>query len=286
MRVRTLRTSACAALVVSALSACAQTAPGDVTDGMDAGAADAGGSVYADLRVEYLAGGERVYRSLYDEVGAACRELGLGTPLPADYVEKLGTSRLQVWTAPDRVAVRNEIYGYTYASDTDAAIPCDFQPATSGLHVYMDGNETVSVDLSTGIESRAPPRPEYEWTREIGVAGPGGRQGALRERNVAGVPCLEYDDVLGPGSTYCVWSGGVDYGFDVDGRSVSNEKGGEAHLLTALVIDQTPSDSGNGQRVTLTGLVLDDDVPFASMRPHAPTIGPHAPRSDAMGGAP
>lgn len=274
-------------LTACAMVACSDTPPGVAVE--DAGAdvearsagTDAAGSVYADLQVEYLVGGKRVYRSMYDEIAPACRELGIGTPLPDDYVEKLGTSRLQVWTTAHGVAVRNEVY--VYASNADAGSHCDFAPATMGLHLYMDGTETVSVDLATGVESRAPPRPDHEWKRETSAVGPASRE-AAPERSVAGFPCLEYADGPGVGATYCIWSGGAAYGFDPHGRSVSNAKGGEANMLTALVLDQTPSDEGNGQRVTLSALVLDDDAPFASMRPHAPTNGPHATRGETAGG--
>lgn len=253
-------------MALAVTSACSPASP-DRPAEADRPEAAAVGSVYADLQVEYLADGQRLYRSMYDEVGAACRELGIGTQLPEDYVTRLGTSRLQVWTADDRVAIRNEVHAYTYAGGADGGSYCDFQPATLGLHLYMDATETVSVDLATGVESRAPPQPEYLWKREVSVAGP--VEPAIAERSVNGIPCLEYDDVMGAGATYCIWSGGAAYGFDVHGRSVSNAMGGETGMLNALVIDQTPARGGNGQRVTLQALVLDDDAPFAAMRPHA-----------------
>lgn len=258
-------------VVLAATSACSHETPDLPADADASKGATAAGSVYADLQVEYFVKGQRLYRSLYDELGAACRELGIGTQLPEDHVAKLGTSRLQVWTADDRVATRNEVYAYTYA---DGGSYCDFQPVTLGLHLYMDATETVSVDLTTGVESRAPPQPEYRWKREASVSRP--IEPAIAERSVNGIPCLEYADVLGDGATYCIWSGGTAYGFDVHGRSVSNAKGAEDGMVNALVIDQIPTRGGYGQRVTLTALVLGDDAPFAAMRPHAPTVGPHA----------
>lgn len=271
------------AVMVVALPACAPSASSGPGDDGDADRATSAGSVYADLEVEYLAAGQRLYRSLYDEVGAACRELGMGTQLPDDYVEKLGTSRLQVWSGVDRVAVRHEVYTYTSGNVEDAR-HCNFEPATLGLHVYMDSDETVSIDLATGIESRAEARPEYEWKRES-VAALDDADAPAQTKTIAGVPCRQYDDLPGSGATYCIWSAGGAYGFDTRGRGVGNAQGGETYMLTGLVVDQTPSSEGNGQRVRLKALVLDDDAPFAQMRPHPPTSSRNADRAASAGAA-
>ena len=270
-RMHTARASAGVVLMLSTTIACSGASRDAADPDVPSSGTEPVGSVYADLQVEYLAGGERTYRSMYDEVGRACRELGMGTQLPDEYVEKLGTSRLQVWSAHDRVAIRNEIYTYI-AGPVEEGRHCDFEPATKGMHLYRDAEETVTWDLATGVESKAPPRPEYEWKRTAVSALPATNPSA-RERSVNGVPCIEYAQSAGAGGRYCIWSGGGAYGFDTQGSAVSNAMGSEANMLVGLVVDQSPGDDGNGQRVTLSALVLDDDAPFATMRPHAPTLG-------------
>lgn len=269
------RAGASVVLMLSTMIACSGASPDPADADVPSTGTERVGSVYADLQVEYLAAGERVYRSMYDEVGRACRELGIGTQLPDEYVEKLGTSRLQVWSTHDRVAVRNEVYTYV-AGPVEEGRHCDFEPATRGMHLYRDANETATWDLATGVESKAPPRPEYEWKRTAVATAPAATNPGTHERSASGVPCIEYGTSAGAGGRYCIWSGGGAYGFDTQGSAVSNAMGSEANMLVGLVIDQSPTDNGNGQRVTLSALVLDDDAPFSTMRPHAPTLGTRA----------
>lgn len=186
-RMHAARAGASVVLMLSTMIACSGASPDPADADVPSTGTERVGSVYADLQVEYLAAGERVYRSMYDEVGRACRELGIGTQLPDEYVEKLGTSRLQVWSTHDRVAVRNEVYTYV-AGPVEEGRHCDFEPATRGMHLYRDANETATWDLATGVESKAPPRPEYEWKRTAVATAPAATNPGTHERSASGGP--------------------------------------------------------------------------------------------------
>lgn len=227
------------------------------------------GTVYADLHLDFVDPQGNTGKRTYLAKTALCDEAGLGgSRLAGSDLERLGTARVQVWSAPDRVAYRHERFTAPGGS-FETGDRCNFELLSTGYHRYVDAAEDTTLTLDSG-ESITSPTPEAHLWQRTPVAQVSAD--TTTARSAGGAACAERS-IFGSGGSYCIWTGGGAYGFGVEGGALSAVTSA-SHLLSALVIEQTPAPSGHGIRANLRALVLDDTSVLDDMRPTPATARP------------
>ena len=191
---------------------------------------------------ELLDEGQNAARQAYRQTLQACQAAGLQTtPLSSQDEAKLGTTRYEMWFAPDLEIVREETWDVAV---DQPGVRCGFSLAYEGSQESTDASRTEIVDLATGRAdgSQTPegalermPADPADLEPPEGVAGP-------RQRQVAGQPCNEWVSE-GQGNRQCVWSGGAAWGF-----SPGADNADYRPSRSLIVLEQAPI-GGSGLRL-------------------------------------
>ena len=240
---------------------------------VDAGDRASMPNIYVDQTIETLdgAGGGNPARESYLAARDLCVEAGIAVqPLAESDVEKLGTSRLQRWITPDSAAYRNEEWGAGTAGSSTQEQMCQFVLVSTGVHLYVDSDRMVTLDLGTNEMHEQKPKATLlqrgpSLSMEDAKASQVAKASASAvstpvEAVEAGQPCLQWQSLDDMGS-FCVWSGGTEWGFSVKpGRLLDSHSD---DLLGRIVLKQEPGRS-NPTRVTTREFTLggkfDDDA--------------------------
>ncbi len=230
--------------------------------------------IYIDQHIEILDQGKNQLRRNYEFALQGCQEAGkLTRALTAEELAKVGTIRLQRWIKSDQAAYRRGEFGYTSGSLQSGQL-CEFNLARGGVHVYLDGNRTVTLQLDTGKTTVSAAPAAHVLARGASLAEATGVEadkatGAATTTPepdaVLGEPCLRQQGADGVG-TSCVWSGGTAWGFGVPPGPLLIDHAG--HLLHTVVLRQEPGPRGQ-HRVTTRKLVIGADFDDEAMQPPA-----------------
>lgn len=272
-----------ATLAVALLVAgCTPDASGDPQPGSEqvAGLAGAGTGgevppVYVDSIVQPLVEGKNTARENYQVRVETCHEAGLPTTaLTDEEVQKLGTTRLQQWLSPERVAIRAEEW-VLGTGELLRGEHCRFFLASRGAHKYYNAEGVTTIRFNTGEVEHGPPLNDWQSRGEVHQYGDSLREANERDfgppvqRVVAGQPCDEWAMEYG---TICVWTGGQQWGFTSRplGMLQINHY---THLMNRVVLAQEPSFPAMN-RVELQELRIGQPLDDAQMQPRPPTAWP------------
>lgn len=264
--------------LVGLASGCAADAPAS------AGSAHAGGegpgrvdipSVYADSIVQPLVDGRNTARESYLKRLEICRQTDLPTTALADEeLQKLGTTRLQQWLSPQKVAIRAEEWVLGNGRIEDRA-HCQFFLASRGAHKYYDAEGVIAHYLDRDEVRHEPARADWHLRGTVVHDQDPSYEAHVRsfgppvERTIAGQPCNEWTTETG---TVCSWTGGHQWGFYAGhgGMLTINHF---SHLMNRIVLAQEPAFPGMN-RVELKELRIGEPLNEAEMQPRPPSAWP------------
>src|SRR5690606_56524 len=127
----------------------------------DAKAHDSMPGLYVDQVIETLDGadGGNSARNSYLATRDACADAGIPVQsLSESDVTKLGTTRLQRWITADSAAYRREHWGAGSAGSASREQMCESVLVSSGVHLYVDGDRMVTMDLGTNEKREEAPK--------------------------------------------------------------------------------------------------------------------------------
>ncbi|MGQ4660764.1 hypothetical protein [Lysobacter sp. F6437] len=262
-----------AAGVLMLLAACGADGadPGDSTAaGADAGVPASTGSmppIYIDQQIEILDDGRNQLRRNYEFALQGCQEAGkLTRALTEEELAKVGTMRLQRWIKSDRAAYRREEFNYTSGSLQSGQL-CEFNLTRGGVHVYLDADQTTTLELDTGETSRSTAPAAHILDRGVASTEEANPDSTTTPEPdaILGEPCVRREGADGVGSS-CVWSGGSEWGFGVPPGPLLVDN--VDHLLHAIVLQQEPGPRGQ-HRVTTKQFIVGADFDDEAMQPAA-----------------
>ena len=279
-----LRSAAVAGAMVVLLCGCVPDATGEggsasrVEEGRSGGNAHVGEeipAVYADSIVQPLVEGRNAARDSYLKRLEICEQSGLPTmALADDEAQKLGTTRLQQWLSPERVAIRAEEW-VLGTGRVEAREHCQFFLASRGAHKYYDADGVVTHLLDRDEVRQEPARADWHLRGTVVHDHDPAYEDHVRafgmpvERMIAGQPCNEWTTEAG---TVCTWTGGHQWGFYASpaGMLTINHF---SHLMNRIVLAQEPSSPGMN-RVELQELRIGGALDPSRMQPRPPTAWP------------
>lgn len=231
--------------------------------------------VYVDSTVQPLVEGRNTARENYLKRLEICQGSGLPTTaLSPDELQKLGTTRLQQWLSPQKVAIRAEEW-VLGTGPVEAREHCQFFLGSRGAHKYYDAEGVIAHYLDRDEVRHEPARADWHLRGTVVHDQDPFYEAHVRsfgppvERTIAGQPCNEWTTETG---TVCSWTGGHQWGFYAGhgGMLTINHF---SHLMNRIVLAQEPSFPAMN-RVELKELRIGEPLDEAEMQPRPPSAWP------------
>lgn len=245
--------------------------------------------VYVDSTVQPLVEGRNTARENYLKRLEICQGSGLPTmALSPDELQKLGTTRLQQWLSPQKVAIRAEEW-VLGTGPVEAREHCQFFLGSRGAHKYYDAEGVVTHFLDRDEVRHEPALADWhlrgtavDAREDVNDASREARVrdfGSPVQRLVAGEPCEEWNLKVGK---VCTWTGGRQWGFHAN-PPVMLTINHYSHLMNRIVLAQEPSFPAMN-RVELREMRIGEPLDAAQMMPRPATAWPtRKPRNRGAG---